>query len=200
MSDDEVISAEIAEWSETNNRRTAIGFLQNSTVIAGILVTLFIIYILVFYLEEETVDYGESLTYDQDRTRGYVEDLLELGHPDWYGRMSGTAEEQASAEYINNLFEELGYQSTLHTYEVPMHSVNSEPSLRVCTPGAAGGIGIVPCSPAVRTTSDHTQSSHGLCNPRISVNHHSRLDNVEVVYLGDGSDDLGPPQRARLDT
>ena len=103
---------------------------------------------LYFYLDDEPVDYGTSLQFDEDRTRGYIDDLLGLGHPTWEGRMSGTAEEQAAAEYINNLFEELGYQSTLHTYEVPMHSVNSEPSLRVCIPGAIGGIGIAPCSPA----------------------------------------------------
>ena len=193
MSDDEVISAEIAEeWSEANNRRTAIGFLQNSTVMAGILVTLFISStFMYFYLGEEPVDYGTSLTYDQDRTRGYVEDLLELGHPDWYGRMSGTAEEQATAEYINNLFEELGYQSTLHTYEVPMHSVNSEPSLRVCTPGAAGGIGIVPCSPA-DLGQQVTTLNHRMDYVIQGFSGQSSFtfgDNVEVVYLGDGSDD-----------
>ncbi len=43
MSDDEVISAEIADdWSEATNRRSALDFLQNTTVMAGILVTLFI--------------------------------------------------------------------------------------------------------------------------------------------------------------
>ena len=43
MSDDEIISAEIAEeWSEANNRRSAFQFLQNTTVMAVILVTLFI--------------------------------------------------------------------------------------------------------------------------------------------------------------
>ena len=193
MSDDEVISAEIAEeWSEANNRRSAIGFLQNSTVMAGILVTLFISStFMYFYLGEEPVDYGASLTYDQDRTRGYVEDLLELGHPDWYGRMSGTAEEQATAEYINNLFEELGYQSTLHTYQVPMHSVNSEPSLRVCTPGTAGGLGVVPCSPAdfgqQVTTFNHRMDY--VIQGFSGQSSFTFGDNVEVVYLGDGSDD-----------
>ena len=193
MSDDEVISAEIAEeWNEANNRRTALGFLQNTTVMAVILVTLFISStFMYFYLGEEPVDYGTSLTYDQDRTRGYVEDLLELGHPDWYGRMSGTAEEQATAEYINNLFEELGYQSTLHTYEVPMHSVNSEPSLRVCTPGAAGGFGIVPCSPAdvgqQVTTLNHRMDY--VIQGFSGQSSFTFADNVEVVYLGDGSDD-----------
>ena len=193
MSDDEVISAEIAEeWSEANNRRTALGFLQNTTVVAGILVALFVSStFMYFYLGEEPVDYGTSLTYDQDRTRGYVEDLLELGHPDWYGRMSGTAEEQATAEYINNLFEELGYQSTLHTYEVPMHSVNSEPSLRVCTPGAAGGFGIVPCSPAdvgqQVTTLNHRMDY--VIQGFSGQSSFTFADNIEVVYLGDGSDD-----------
>ena len=66
MSDDEIISAEIAEeWSEANNRRTALGFLQNTTVMAGVLVILFISStFMYFYLGEETVDYGTSLTYD----------------------------------------------------------------------------------------------------------------------------------------
>ena len=193
MSDDEVISAEIAEeWSEANNRRTALGFLQNTTVMAGILVALFVSStFMYFYLEEEPVDYGSSLSYDQDRTRGYVEDLLELGHPDWYGRMSGTAEEQATAEYINNLFEELGYQSTLHTYEVPMHSVNSEPSLRVCTPGTAGGFGIAPCSPAdvgqQVTTFNHRMDY--VIQGFSGASSFAFQDNVEVAYLGDGSDD-----------
>ena len=79
MSDDEVISAEIAEeWSEANNRRTALGFLQNTTVMAGILVTLVVSStFMYFYLGEVPLDYGTSLTYDQDRTRGYVEDVLE---------------------------------------------------------------------------------------------------------------------------
>ncbi|MCH2648044.1 MAG: M20/M25/M40 family metallo-hydrolase [Candidatus Poseidoniaceae archaeon] len=192
MSDD-VISAEIVEeWSEANSRRSVLNFFQNSTVIAGVLVTLFVTSsFMYFYLGEEPVDYGTSLTYDQERTRGYVEDLLELGHPDWYGRMSGTAEEQATAEYINNVFEELGYQSTLHTYEVPMHSVNSEPSLRVCTPGAAGGFGVAPCSPAdigqQITTFNHRMDYviQGFSGES-SINFG---DDMEVVYLGDGSDD-----------
>ena len=204
MSDDEVISAEIAEeWSEANNRRTALGFLQNTTVMAGILVALFVSStFMYFYLGEEPVDYGTSLTYDQDRTRGYVEDLLELGHPDWYGRMSGTAEEQATAEYINNLFEELGYQSTLHTYEVPMHSVNSEPSLRVCTPGAAGGFGIAPCSPAdvgqQVTTLNHRMDY--VIQGFSGQSSFTFADNIEVVYLEMVQMiHFGPPQQVRLD-
>ena len=67
MSDD-VISAEIVEeWSEANSRRSVLNFFQNSTVIAGVLVTLFVTSsFMYFYLGEEPVDYGTSLTYDQE--------------------------------------------------------------------------------------------------------------------------------------
>ena len=192
MNDTEVISAEIAEvWSEADNRRSAIDFFQSSTFIAGVLVTLFISStFLYFYLDEEPVNYGVSLEYDEVRTRGYVEDLLALGHPEWKGRMSGTVEEQATAEYINDLFEELGYQSTLDTYDVPMHSVNSEPSLRLCTPGTTGNF-VLPCSEgdldrqivALNHRMDYViQGFSGESNIQFN-------QDVEVVHLGDGSDD-----------
>ena len=193
MSDDQVISAEIAEeWSEASNRRSALDFFQSSTAVAGILVVLFVSSTFVyFYLDEEPVDYGTSLQFDAERTRGYIDDLLALGHPTWEGRMSGTAEEQATAEYINNLFEELGYQSTLHTYEVPMHSVNSEPSLRVCVPGALGGIGVAPCSPA-DAGQQITTFNHRMDYVIQGFSGESSFtfdQNMEVAYLGDGSDD-----------
>ena len=88
MSDDEVISAEIAEeWSEASNRRSALDFFQSSTAVAGILVVLFVSStFLYFYLDEEPVDYGTSLQFDAERTRGYIDDLLALGHPSWEGR------------------------------------------------------------------------------------------------------------------
>ncbi len=193
MTEDDVISAEIAEeWSEASNRRSALEFLQSSTAIAGMLAILFVSStFLYFYLDEEPVDYGVSLQYDTDRTRGYIDDLLALGHPDWKGRMSGTAEEQATAEYINDVFEELGYQSTLHTYEVPMHSVNSEPSLRVCVPGALGGLGIVPCSPA-DGGQQVTAFNHRMDYVIQGFSGQSSFtfdQNMEVVHLGNGSDD-----------
>ncbi len=193
MTNDEVISAEIAEeWSGATNRRFAMESFRNSTAISIILALLFVSSsILYFYLDEEPVDYGVSLQYDTERTRGYIDDLLALGHPTWEGRMSGTAEEQATAEYINNLFEELGYQSTLHTYDVPMHSVNSEPSLRVCVPGAIGGLGIIPCSPADAgqqvTTFNHRMDY--VIQGFSGESSYTFDQNMEVVYLGDGSDD-----------
>jgi len=193
MSDAEILSAELAEdWVEANNRRTALDFLLDTKVMAVSLVLIFVSStVLYFMLDEENVDYGASMEFDQDRVRGYAQDLVDLGHPEWQGRMSGSAEEQAAAEYIANLFEELGYQSTLHTYEVPMHSINSEPSLRVCTPGTIGGFGVAPCSPAdagqqVTTfihRSDYViQGFSGESSIMFG-------QDIEVVHLGNGSDE-----------
>ena len=191
--DSDVISAEIVEdWVEANNRRTAIEFLRSTTVMASILTVLFLSStILYFMLDEEQVDYGSSMTFDQDRTRSYAQDLVNLGHPDWFGRMSGSAEEQATAEYIANLFEELGYQSTLHTYEVPMHSINSEPSLRVCAPGTVGSFGAAPCSPA-DIGQDITTFNHRMDYVIQGFSGESSImfgQDIEVVLLGNGSDD-----------
>ena len=190
--DSDVISAEIVEdWVEANNRRTAIEFLRSTTVMASILTVLFLSStILYFMLDEEPVDYGASMVFDQERTRSFAEDLVSMGHPEWQGRMSGSAEEQATAEYIANLFEELGYQSTLHTYEVPMHSINSEPSLRVCTPGTVGSFAPVPCSPA-DVGQDITTFNHRSDYVIQGFSGESSImfgDDIEVVHLGDGSD------------
>tara|TARA_B100001996_G_scaffold317551_1_gene260899 strand:+ start:32 stop:1666 length:1635 start_codon:yes stop_codon:yes gene_type:complete len=190
--DSDVISAEIVEdWVEANNRRTAIEFLRSTTVMASILTVLFLSStILYFMLDDEPVDYGASMVFDQERTRSYAEELVSMGHPDWQGRMSGSAEEQATAEYIADLFEELGYQSTLHTYEVPMHSINSEPSLRVCDPGTVGGFGVVPCSPA-DVGQDITTFNHRSDYVIQGFSGESAImfgQDIDVVHLGNGSD------------
>ena len=190
--DSGVISAEIVDdWVEANNRRSAIEFLRSTTVMASILTVLFLSStILYFMLDEEQVDYGASMTFDQDRTRSYAQDLVNLGHSEWQGRMSGSAEEQATAEYIADLFEELGYQSTLHTYEVPMHSINSEPSLRVCAPGTIGGFG-APCSPA-DVGQQITTFNHRMDYVIQGFSGESSImfdQDIEVVHLGNGSDD-----------
>ncbi|MBT4065952.1 MAG: M20/M25/M40 family metallo-hydrolase [Euryarchaeota archaeon] len=190
---DDIISAEVVEdWAEAKNRRSALEFFQSTTAMAIVLVVLFISSsLLYFMLDDDPVDYGASMVFEQDRARGYAEDLVNLGHPDWKGRMSGSAEEQAAAEYIANTFEELGYQSTLHTYEVPMHSINSEPSLRVCVPGAVGGIGVVPCSTA-DVGQQITSFNHRIDYVIQGFSGESSImfgQDMEVVHLGNGSDD-----------
>jgi hypothetical protein len=193
MSEQEILSAEVVEeWSQAGNRRSARDFFQSTTVIASILLVLLVTStFLYFFLEEEKVDYGASMEFDQDRIRTYAEDLVALGHPDWKGRMSGSVEEQATAEYIADLFEELGYQSTLHTYEVPMHSINSEPSLKVCAPGTIGGLGAAPCSPA-DVGQEITTFNHRSDYVIQGFSGESSImfgQDIEVIHLGDGSDD-----------
>ena len=94
MTEEEILSAEIAEdWVEADKQRSTLGVLKSNVAIAGFLVVIFLSStLLYFFLEDEPVEYGISMDYDQDRTRGYVDDLLELGHPEWKGRMSGSAE------------------------------------------------------------------------------------------------------------
>lgn len=80
----------------------------------------------------------ELIDYDAAQTRTFAEELVAFGHPDWEGRMSGTVEEANASEYIAAQFEAMGMTSTLHSYQVPMHHVNAEPSLRICTQGIGG--------------------------------------------------------------
>ncbi len=192
MADEEILSAEVVEnWNDAGIGRGNLSFLQNKVILAVTLSLIFLSSTLLYiFLEEEPVEYGASVEFNQDRVRGYAQDLVDLGHPVWEGRMSGSAEEQAAAEYIADLFEELGYQATLHTYEVPMHSINSEPSLRVCEAGTIGNLGIVPCSPA-----DDAQISTFIHRSDYVIQGFSGrssftfADNMEVVHLGDGTDD-----------
>ena len=80
----------------------------------------------------------ELIDYDATQTRAFAEDLVALGHPEWEGRMSGTVEEANTSAYIAAQFEAMGMSVTEHSYQVPMHHVNSEPSLRICTQGFGG--------------------------------------------------------------
>jgi hypothetical protein len=191
--DDEILVAEVVEdWAEANNRRSAIEFFRSTTVMAIILIVIFLSSTLLYFmLDEEQVDYGASMVFEEDRARGYAEDLINLGHPDWKGRMSGSVEEQAAAEYIADTFEQLGYQSTLHTYEVPMHSINSEPSLKVCAPGAVGGFGVAPCSLG-DAGQQVTTFNHRMDYVIQGFSGESSImfgQDIEVVHLGNGSDD-----------
>jgi hypothetical protein len=77
----------------------------------------------------------ELIEFDESMARQYAQDLVDLGHPEWTGRMSGTEEEAAAAQMIEEHFKSLGMTTTLHSYEVEMHHVNAEPSVQVCTPG-----------------------------------------------------------------
>ncbi len=98
-------------------------------------------------LQPSWLGFGDDFDYqlidfEAEQTRIYADDLVELGHPDWEGRMSGTVEEANTSQYIIDRLEEMGYEPVSNEYQVPMHHVNSEPSFRLCV---QGGFGLSPC-------------------------------------------------------
>jgi len=84
---------------------------------------------------ERDYDY-ELIEFDQDQARNFAQDLVDLGHPEWEGRMSGSVEETNTSQYISQKFQEMGYAAEINEFQVPMHHVNSEPSFRLCVRGA----------------------------------------------------------------
>ena len=90
------------------------------------------------------------IEFDAAQSRAYAQSLVDLGHPDWEGRLSGTIEEQNTAEAIKSNFSSMGIPSTLEEFDVPMFIIGNEPELSICTPGDIGDIfgGPTPCTAA----------------------------------------------------
>jgi hypothetical protein len=149
----------------------------------------------VFVIQPAWLGFGhelefELIEFDESMARQYAQDLVDLGHPEWTGRMSGTEEEAAAAQMIEEHFKSLGMTTTLHSYEVEMHHVNAEPSVQVCTPG-----NIIPFAPpcsvqdvgSVAYTFEHRidyviQGFSGSSFIQFG-------DNAPVVDLGNGSEE-----------
>ena len=132
----------------------------------------------------------ELIEYDASMARQYAQSLVDLGHPEWEGRMSGTDEEAATAQMIEQHFESLGMTTTLHSYEVQMHHVDAEPSVQVCTPSP---LPLQPCSVVDLTAGGvlHT-FEHRIDYVIQGFSGRSFIqfgDNAPVVDLGNGSDD-----------
>ena len=47
------------------------------------------------------------IDFDTDKTREFAQTLVDLGHPEWEGRMSGTVEEENTANAIKSNFTSL---------------------------------------------------------------------------------------------
>ena len=133
------------------------------------------------------------IDFEQDRVRDYAQSLVDLGHPDWGGRMSGTVEELNAAESIKNNFTAAGIPTTMDDFDVPMFVIGDEPVLSICVPGSIGGLigGPTPCS-AADVNRDITYFSHREefviqgYSGSASVNH---VENMDVIDLGNGSSD-----------
>jgi len=131
----------------------------------------------------------ELIDYDAAQTRTFAEELVAFGHPDWEGRMSGTVEEANASEYIAAQFEAMGMTSTLHSYQVPMHHVNAEPSLRICTQGFGG---TSPCEGPLSFGSQVIQFQHRIDYVIQGFSGRSEYtfqEDVQVSDLGNGTDD-----------
>lgn len=160
LEDSEIIDAKIVNdnLSEEVKNKIYQGFvvLRNTPV-----PTLGIIAILLigtsggaFLYSDEIMEFiGEDIEYtlidfDIEQTKSYTQTLVNLGHPEWEGRLSGTIEEKNTADSIKYNFSEMGIPSTLEEFSVPMFVMGNQFELSTCKPGDVGDIlgGISPCS------------------------------------------------------
>ena len=80
----------------------------------------------------------QLIEFDATSARGYAQSLVDLGHPEWEGRMSGTIEEHNTADFIKANFTSMGIPSTLEDFDVPMFVIDDEPELGICHAGDIG--------------------------------------------------------------
>jgi hypothetical protein len=101
------------------------------------------------------------IDFDSNQTRAYAEGLVGLGHPEWEGRLSGTEEEENTAQSIKLNFSNSGMPVTLEEFEVPLFYMGNEFEIMICTPGNIGNIfgGPAPCSVA-DVDRDETEFTH----------------------------------------
>ena len=155
---------------------------------------------MVVVLNPSILGFGEDepvyqpIGFDADKTRWYAQELVNLGHPEWEGRMSGSPEEAAAAQMILDNLTEMGYSPQLNTYPVPMFAINSEPIVSMCIPPADGLFG-APVSGA--------SCNSGLGAQVTSFNHRTDFvlqgysgsadiqfgQEMELIDLDDGTDD-----------
>lgn len=137
---------------------------------------------------EPDYDY-ELIDFDASQAQAYAENLVALGHPDWEGRMSGTQEEANTAQYIISEFAAMGLQTQLNSFEVPMHKVNAEPSLRICVQGLGGNS---PCEGITAFGSVITEFQHRIdyvIQGFSGQSEYTFQQDVQLTDLGNGSDD-----------
>jgi len=134
----------------------------------------------------------ELIEFDQNQTRAYAEGLVNLGHPVWGGRLSGTVEEENAAQSIKTNFSNSGLPSTIEEFEIPVYYMGNQFDLMICQPGNIGGLigGPTPCSAAdlnrdetdfIHTVDYVVQGYSGSVNIPAS-------SNTQVIDLGIGNE------------
>lgn len=141
------------------------------------------------YLTSEPIPDYELIEFDTDRTRSFAQDLVDLGHPEWGGRMSGTIEEAAAAQSIKQNFTDAGMGATIETFSVPMFEILANPILRMCQTG-----GIIPpfdpCGPSDlgSTITEFTHLEQFVIQGYSGTQQINFAQNIEVIDLGNGSE------------
>ncbi|MFQ3317600.1 MAG: hypothetical protein ACI8T6_001035 [Candidatus Poseidoniaceae archaeon] len=137
---------------------------------------------------EPDYDY-ELIDFDQAQAQTFAQNLVDFGHPEWEGRMSGTDEEANAATYIESEFKAMGMVTQLNQYQVPMHYVEAEPSLQVCIPN---GFGQCDGFTDILNNAQVTTFQHRVDYVIQGFSGRSQFafgDDVPVTDLGNGSDD-----------
>ena len=134
-----VIELGSSVWS-----RTVVGQFNLAQTVGSVAAVLLLMVVL---FNPSILGFGEDepvyqpIGFVASQTRWYAQELVNLGHPEWEGRMSGSPEEAAGAQMILDNLTEMGYSPQLNTYPVPMFAINSAPILSMCIPPAGGFFG-----------------------------------------------------------
>ena len=176
----------------TDGYLTIIGYAFNHTPFMPYLVVSLLLMAgggVISYLTSEPIPDYELIEFDTDRTRLFAQDLVDLGHPEWGGRMSGTIEETAAAESIKQNFTNAGMGATIETFNVPMFEILANPILRMCQTG-----GIIPpfdpCGPSDlgSTITEFSHLDEFVIQGYSGTQQINFAQNIEVIDLGNGSE------------
>ena len=134
----------------------------------------------------------QLIDFDAEQARSYAQALVDLGHPEWEGRLSGTIEEKNTAESIKINFTTMGIPSTLEEFDVPMFVIGNEPELSMCTPGDIGVIigGPTPCTSADinRQIVEFTHREDFVLQGYSGSSFVRYVDDMDVIDLGTGNE------------
>ncbi|HIO94026.1 MAG TPA: M20/M25/M40 family metallo-hydrolase [Candidatus Poseidoniales archaeon] len=173
---------------------TVVGLPIPILVIAGLIVTSTLgygAYTLVSQFFEEDIEY-DLIDFNGTRARGFAQALVDMGNP---GRLSGSPQEGAAADLVIDNLTALGFSVQDESYDVPMFEIMSEPELSICIPGGTIPIwsNIAPCGIGdvgqQVTTFEHRTDF--VLQGYSGSGDLSYADNLEVVYLYNGSENSG---------
>ena len=162
------------------------------SVAAVLLLTLVILNPSILGFGEDEPVY-EPIGFDAEKTRWYAQELVNLGHPEWEGRMSGSPEEAAGAQMILDNLTEMGYSPQLNTYPVPMFAINSAPIVSMCIPPADGIFGGIvngaACNSGVGAITEFEHRTEFVLQGYSGSADIQFGQEMELIDLGDGTDD-----------